>query len=76
MTLAQLLRLPDPMRSLEEAEQYYGLDLQRLSLDELALEAERVRLALLMIDDRPPARKQALIDWLLQRLQSVRARLP
>ena len=64
------------MRSLEEAEQYYGLDLQRLSLDELALEAERVRLALLMIDDRPPARKQALIDWLLQRLQSVRARLP
>jgi hypothetical protein len=76
VTLAQLLRMPDPTDTFEQAERYYGVDLQRYSIDELGLEAERIRLALLMTDDRTPARKQELIAWLLQRLELVRTRLP
>ena len=76
MTLDQLLRLPDPTDTFEEAERYHGVDLQRYSLDELSLESERIRLALLMVDDRPPARRGDLIDWLVGRLRLVRARLP
>jgi hypothetical protein len=77
MTLGQLLKkVPDSTRSLEEAEQYHGLDLQRYDVDELRLEAERIKLALLMIDDRPPARRGDLIDWLVERLRLVRGRLP
>ena len=76
MTLGQLLRIPDPTRSLEEAQRYHGVDLERYSVDELSLEGERIRLALLMVDDRPSARRGDLIDWLVGRLQLVRARVP
>lgn len=76
MTLGQLLRIPDPLDTLEQAEQFHGLDLQRFSLEELSLEADRIRLALLTLDDRPAARKQDLIGWLVTRLQLLRARLP
>lgn len=76
LTLGELLRIHDPTRSLEQAEAFHYLDLQRYSLDELRLERERIQLALLMIDDRPPARRGDLIDSLVRRLQAVRGRLP
>ena len=76
MTLRELMRLPAPSDTFEQAERYHGIDLQRFSLEELFLERERIRLALLMLDDRPAARKQDVIDWLARRLQLVQARLP
>jgi hypothetical protein len=43
MTLRELMRLPDPSDTFEQAERYHGIDLQRFSLEELFLERERIR---------------------------------
>lgn len=75
MTVAELVRGPDPLNTLEEWEGFTGRDLTQYTRAALQVERSRIRLALLTLDDRPAARNDGRLDWLTARLAQVEARL-
>lgn len=75
MTVRELVRVPDPLDTLEQWEEFTGRDLRRYSRRGLLLERDRVRWCLITIDDRPQARNEARLDWLSARLGQVEAHL-
>ena len=75
VTVDELLQVPDLYDTLEQWEQFTGADLRGYTQAGLRLERDRIRWALLTLDDRPQARNEGRLDWLTQRLAKVEARL-
>jgi hypothetical protein len=76
VTVRELLRTPDPLDTLEAWAQYGHRDLVDYDRPELALERGRLRLALLLVDDRSTRwRELRRMAWLRDRLIQVEHRL-